>query len=161
MAAGGSMPLGGSGAPAPTGDVIESRIDGEFEGWTGETVYALLNGQYWQQAVYSYRYHFAYSPAVRILEENRRYLMYVDGIDDSVEVRLIDAVADSPIVSDFDGWDGETLFELQNGQIWQQSGPGVAVHVFVRPRAILYRDGSVHRMHVQGVQTTVQVARIQ
>lgn len=28
-------------------DVIESRIDGTFEGWDGDTVFKLINGQIW------------------------------------------------------------------------------------------------------------------
>jgi hypothetical protein len=46
--------------------VIETRIDGEFNGWDGETVYKLRNGQIWQQASYHYHYHYAYAPEVTI-----------------------------------------------------------------------------------------------
>ena len=57
--AGGSRPGGCNG-------VIETRIDGEFKGWEGETVYKMQNGQIWQQASYHYHYHYAYSPEVII-----------------------------------------------------------------------------------------------
>jgi hypothetical protein len=30
-------------------DVIESQIDGDFEGWDGETIFKLTNGEIWQQ----------------------------------------------------------------------------------------------------------------
>ncbi|MDR0881742.1 MAG: hypothetical protein LBP55_04270, partial [Candidatus Adiutrix sp.] len=33
---------------------IESQIDGTFEGWSGETVFKLTNGQIWQQSSYAY-----------------------------------------------------------------------------------------------------------
>ena len=39
---------------AETPAVIESQIDGEFEGWEGETVFVLTNGQIWQQSSYDY-----------------------------------------------------------------------------------------------------------
>jgi len=32
---------------------IESRVDGEFEGWDGETIFPLTNGQIWQQVQYA------------------------------------------------------------------------------------------------------------
>lgn len=35
-------------------DVIESRIEGEFEGWDGDTIFELENGQIWQQSSYAY-----------------------------------------------------------------------------------------------------------
>lgn len=47
---------------APTQDVIESQIDGEFEGWQGETIVKLLNGQIWQQSEYYYTYHYSFMP---------------------------------------------------------------------------------------------------
>jgi hypothetical protein len=46
--------------------VIESQIRGNFEGWTGSTIFPLQNGQVWQQASYTYHYHYAYSPRVVI-----------------------------------------------------------------------------------------------
>lgn len=35
---------------------IESEIEGEFNGWDGETIFKLTNGQIWQQAEYDYEY---------------------------------------------------------------------------------------------------------
>ena len=46
------------GGPGGCGDVIESQIEGTFNGWTGETVFKLTNGQIWQQASYAYTYHY-------------------------------------------------------------------------------------------------------
>ncbi|HHT9138744.1 MAG TPA: hypothetical protein ACFYEK_16055 [Candidatus Wunengus sp. YC60] len=43
-------------------DVIESHIEGDFEGWEGETIFKLDNGQIWQQSSYDYTYHYAYHP---------------------------------------------------------------------------------------------------
>ena len=47
-----------SGLPPQT--VVESQIDGDFNGWEGETIVKLMNGQIWQQAEYHYEYHYAY-----------------------------------------------------------------------------------------------------
>ena len=46
--------------PPPARKVVESRIDGEFTGWTGSTIFRLRNGQIWQQNKYDYYYHYAY-----------------------------------------------------------------------------------------------------
>ena len=59
--------------------VIRSRIDGDFNGWEGETIYRLQNGQIWQQASYYYHYHYAYSPKVTIYEDSGVFKMIIEG----------------------------------------------------------------------------------
>jgi hypothetical protein len=126
----------------------------------GETVFPLLNGQVWQQANFATHFHFSFSPAVLIARAGAQFEMHVDGVDPSVAVRLVELLVDSVIVSDFDGWDGNTLFELQNGQIWQQVGPGIETHVAVRPRALIFRAGAGPEMHVDGVDSNVRVEQL-
>ena len=41
----------------PVTEYLESRINGDFEGWTGETIFELDNGQVWKQASYAYNYY--------------------------------------------------------------------------------------------------------
>jgi hypothetical protein len=72
-----------------TPDVIESQIEGEFEGWDGETIFKLLNGQIWQQASYAYHYHYAYMPEVLIYKTSGGYKMKVEGVDETIYVRRI------------------------------------------------------------------------
>ncbi len=62
--------------------VIESRIDGDFNGWDGETIYKLSNGDIWQQASYHYHYHYAYAPKVTIYPSGLGCDMLVDGDHD-------------------------------------------------------------------------------
>lgn len=68
-------------------DVIESQIDGEFKGWSGDTSYKLTNGQVWKQAHYAYEYRYAYRPDVTICNINGMYVMSVDGL--RMEVRRV------------------------------------------------------------------------
>ncbi|GHC12884.1 hypothetical protein [Thermomonas carbonis] len=70
-------------------DVIESQIDGEFEGWEGETVIKLQNGQIWLQTEYHYHYHYAYSPDVIIFQTSGGWKMKVEGTDKAVGVRQL------------------------------------------------------------------------
>jgi hypothetical protein len=53
-------------ALVPQTGVTESQIDGDFEGWEGETIVKLTNGQIWQQTEYHYEYHYAFMPEVLI-----------------------------------------------------------------------------------------------
>jgi hypothetical protein len=78
------------GAPATTpSEVIESRIDGDFTGWEGQTIFKLVNGQIWQQAAYGARNHFIHSPQVMIYRSGSDYRMRVDGVDGEIAVRRL------------------------------------------------------------------------
>lgn len=79
-----SKPSGAAGAPASS--VIETQIDGEFEGWEGETIVKLINGQIWQQTEYHYQYHYAFMPKVLIYRSGSGYRMKVDGVQKAVGV---------------------------------------------------------------------------
>lgn len=66
--------------------VIESRIAGEFTGWSGETIFELANGQIWKQSSYAYKYRYAYRPKVLIYRSGSAYKMHVDGVQQSINV---------------------------------------------------------------------------
>ena len=68
-------------------NVIESQIEGDFEGWEGETIYSLINGQIWQQSDYYYHYHYAFQPKVFIYKSGIGYKMRVEG-DDEKEINV-------------------------------------------------------------------------
>lgn len=72
-----------------SGTSIESQIDGDFEGFEGETIIKLMNGQIWQQSEYHYHYHYSFMPKVLIYKKGAVYKMKVDGIDKSVGVTRI------------------------------------------------------------------------
>jgi hypothetical protein len=73
----------------PTQQVIESQLDGDFNGWEGETFVKLTNGQIWKQSEYYYQYHYAFMPKVIIYRSNDGFKMKVDGIEKSVGVELL------------------------------------------------------------------------
>ncbi len=67
------------GSISGTDRYIESQINGDFEGWEGETIYELTNGQIWQQSSYTYRYSYSFMPKVTIYENGGTYFMQVKG----------------------------------------------------------------------------------
>lgn len=71
---------------APSTEIIESQIDGEFSGWDGETIFKLTNGQIWQQAAYAYTYSYKYRPKVLIFRTTGGYEMQVEGMDSRIRV---------------------------------------------------------------------------
>lgn len=76
-----------SGGVAPLqGLVIETKVDGDFKGWDGETIVKLMNGQIWQQTEYYYEYHYGYMPNVVIYNSGGSWKMKVEGVDKAVRV---------------------------------------------------------------------------
>ncbi|GES43142.1 hypothetical protein RsS62_23940 [Rhizobium dioscoreae] len=69
--------------------IINSRIDGDFNGTEDEVVFTLTNGQVWQQIGYKYRYRYRYSPRVQIFKNGSHHLMIVDGFPDPIKVRRV------------------------------------------------------------------------
>jgi hypothetical protein len=71
------------GTAANSAGVYEGQIDGDFTGWTGETIYKLRDGHIIQQASYHYHYHYAYAPNIIIYQDHSGLLMiHVEGDDD-------------------------------------------------------------------------------
>ena len=79
-----SQPVRSSCSPA-----IESTISGEIEGWDGDTIFKLDNGQIWQQAEYDYTYFYAYRPDVTIYNTGAGCRMKVEDETETVLVKRI------------------------------------------------------------------------
>lgn len=81
--------LGAQNGQAPSrgsGGAIETQVDGDFNGWEGETVVKLMNGQIWQQSGYYYHYHYTFMPKVLIYSSGGGFKMKVDGVEKAVGV---------------------------------------------------------------------------
>lgn len=77
------------GSPYTEPRFIETYITGDFEGWTGNTIWAMDDGQVWQQAHYSYHYHYSYHPPVIIFPSNGEWFMRVQGDDQQIQVQRL------------------------------------------------------------------------
>ena len=72
-----------------TQTAIESKVDGDFEGWEGETIVKLMNGQIWQQTEYYYHYHYSYMADVIVYRSGTGYKMKIEGIEKAVGVEQL------------------------------------------------------------------------
>jgi len=68
---------------------VESTIKGDFEGWEGETIFQLDNGQIWQQAEYDYTYSYQYRPDVTIYQTSGGCRMKVEDESETIGVKRI------------------------------------------------------------------------
>lgn len=73
--------------------------------------------------------------------------------------------ADQPAVASriegaFEGWAGRTVFQLRNGQIWQQAAPGYLYRYAYMPRVLILPSLNGYRMKVEGISRTIPVRRV-
>jgi hypothetical protein len=67
----------------------------------------------------------------------------------------------SRYVGEFNGWDGKTIFQLENGQVWQQTRSGRLVWKADSPMITIKRGFmGGYRLSVEGVNKDVYVKRI-
>lgn len=141
------------------GLILESFINGSFNGWNGETLFKLGNS-YWIQAKHSIKHHHAYRPSAKVIEEGGIYYLEVQGLSDRLQVKKVSNVIESQITSDFNGWNGDTVFELANGQVWQQANYAYSYHYAYRPNAMIYPASGGYKLKVDGMANTINVRRI-
>jgi uncharacterized protein (TIGR02145 family) len=140
--------------------VIESQISGSSNGFDGDTIFTLTNGQFWQQTEYYYYYRYAYMPNVLIYPSGSGYNIKIDGIDRGIGVTQLTNVTESRISGSSNGFDGDTIFTLTNGQIWQQTEYYYSYHYSYSPSVLIYQSGSGYKIKVDGIDKSVGVARI-
>jgi hypothetical protein len=134
-------------------------VDGTFEGFDSDSLFKLADGTYWLQAEYSYWYYYAYRPVVEIYSLNGVPHLRVVGQSQSVAVRQISDVIESRIAGEFTGWDGESEYELINGQIWKQTAYRYEYKYKYRPRVLIYGASAGKMMDVEGSRAVVERIR--
>lgn len=146
--------------PTPSAQVVvQSCIEGSVSVFQHGTFFPLCNGQAWVQTSFSYEYHYAYRPDVVIATVQGGYVMLVEGLDDWVAVEQVSIVADTCIEGDFEGWEGETLFPLCNGQLWQQADYAYRYMYAYRPRVLIFQWGGYY-MLVEDEDEALPVFRV-
>ena len=76
--------------PVPVGgDTVVSQINGAFDGWDGDTIIELMNGQIWKQFLFHWEYTYEYLPDVVIYKKGSFYYASVEGSDTHVGVERI------------------------------------------------------------------------
>lgn len=135
-----------------------------FMGNNGE-VFKLSDGSLWE-VKYEYEYLYEYYPNVVICPSKGQ--LVVNGKTLSVNpvgrARAMPSqstdVIESQIDGDFSGWEGETIFKLTNGQVWQQNKYAYIYSYKFRPKIVIFRTSSGFELSVEGMDKRVSVVRI-
>ena len=66
------------------------------------------------------------------------------------------------ILGEFKGWSGYTKFQLENGQIWQQSNEGLLIVRINNPTVIIKKSFfGTYTLNVEGFNSSIKVRKIQ
>jgi hypothetical protein len=71
-----------------------------------------------------------------------------------------DVVCEGVIISDFTGFDGDSEFEFNNGQVWKQAEYKYSYHYAYRPEAVVIDGRHGFTLKVEGMDETVGVRRL-
>jgi hypothetical protein len=70
------------------------------------------------------------------------------------------SIIESKVDGEFEGWDGDTVVKLINGQIWHQTDYHISVTIKIMPDVLIYRSGGQWKMKVEGTRKAVTVERL-
>jgi hypothetical protein len=95
----------------------------------------------------------------------------VEEIDESIEkfgnerIAQVEDETDqitSRILGEFKGWSGYTKFQLENGQVWQQSSGGLLIVRINNPTVTIKKSFfGTYTLNVEGVNSSIKVRRAQ
>lgn len=67
-------------------EFVETRVNGQFEGWSGDTIVKTIDGHIWQQVEPYIWYHYALNPKVIIIRTKNVIKMQVEGVEKLLHV---------------------------------------------------------------------------
>ena len=142
---------------APDNPATISRIDGYFRGWKGQRVFALQNGEYWQQTTPTTVEQTLYNPLVLItnIQSTGTWQMRVEGAlpPAFIEVEQRTDVTALEIDGWFHGFRSGNFFRLSDNTWWRQTSSEIVAYSRYKPEILLY--GSNH-LEMQDLGTTIE-----
>ncbi len=143
--------------------VVQTCIDGEFDGWEGDTAFLLCKGDVVVQTDGKYTYHYAYRPAVTLVSSGTTWIMSVEGISDTISVVPVSGF-ETCMSGEFKEFEHGAVFPLCNGQAWQQTDYQISLALALGPRVLVYRSpyggGYLMKVLLSTSPRAVRVSRI-
>lgn len=132
-----------------------------FMGNNGE-VFVLSDGSIWE-VKYEYEYMYEYYPNVIIcpdknlllINDKKLNVMNLSGAGSSGG-----SVIESNIDGQWNGWNGDTIVKLTNGQIWEQFGLHLSLSLGLGNEVLIYKKAGTWYMKVEDEDEAVAVTRL-
>ncbi|GAA4017432.1 hypothetical protein GCM10022408_33750 [Hymenobacter fastidiosus] len=100
------------------------------------------------------------NPEVKIYQNGSDYKLVIEDFDEPVICKKLKNVIETQISGEFKGWEGETIFKMMNGQIWQQSSYAYTYHYAYSPNVLIYEFKGTWTMKVEDVDEAIQVSKL-
>lgn len=72
----------------------------------------------------------------------------------------MEKVYESKIIDEFEGWDDDKTYELDNGSIWKLASYKYKYVYKYRPKAVIYLSNGSYYLEVEGMGEAVRVYRV-
>lgn len=116
-------------------------------------------GNYYEVAEFTFQFSRTFNPKVVVLQQGETFRLTVDGLSTPLVCRQLTSVVESEIL-EFDGLEFGKIFNLSNGESWQQTDASISVGVGLRRQVTIYAKGAAWKMKVEGTGRSVSVRRL-
>lgn len=167
-----TSPPGSATPSTPSGPVAErTRVDGRLTDLRRGTLLKMASGSVYEVTDSIQLSVNRSDPDVTVHGSGSSVSLTIDGVDKPVRATLITRGSswsvpgtpervESSIRGKFEGFARGRLYRLANGDIWEQTEYRTTYHSLYDPDVTIVRDGSDHRMTVDGASDTVTVKRV-
>lgn len=126
----------------PVNPPMGSTIDGYFRGWQRQRIFALANGQFWQQTSLESSVQTLYRPAVTITHYSPAdsWRMSIAGLSSDVTVQRLTNVTRTAVDGTFSGFGQRKVFRLANDTWWKQISSESSAATRNNPEILIYND---------------------
>jgi len=127
----------------PADDTVRSEIDSYFRGWQNKRIFALANGQFWQQTSLDSSSQTLWRPSITVSNwlQTGNWRLSVAGTTGTVPVQQITNVVRTAIVGNFYGFGRDEIFRLANGSWWRQTSLESSTSMRSNPEIFIWSEG--------------------
>ena len=138
---------------------VVSRIDGWFYGWKGQRVFALQNGQFWQQLTPATAEQTLGNPQVTITFVSDNWQMRVENAlpPAYVNVQQLTNVVHLTAGGWFYGFEQNRIFQFSDHSWWRQTSRGLSTFTRFKPDVYLWADSGSTRLEMPEIAQTVEI----
>jgi hypothetical protein len=149
----------------PSTDTVRSEVDGWFRGWQSKRVFALKNGQFWQQTSLESSAETLYSPGVIITNHLQAgfWRMSLDGSSGYVSVQQLTNATRTAVDRWFYGFGQNNIFPLVDGSWWRQTSSDVSASTRFNPEVLVWSENGTDYLEMpdEGLRVAAQPLEVQ
>ena len=129
-----------------------------FMGNNGE-LFILQDRSIWE-VKYEYEYMYEYNPSVVVCPSRGSLIIDDTSLNIANISRAGTEIMFSNVSGSWEGWSGDTIVRLVNGEIWEQVGLGLSLSLGLGNEVFVYQKNGMYYMAVEDEDEAVAVSRL-